>query len=186
MNRLMLVVSAVITIGSMPGFAQFQLTPPQQAWVDETLSKMTLDEKIGAVLCPVTDTGFINVDSDEFQAIKDNIQKYHVGCYHVEGYSGGNPISAALLISRMQSLAKVPLLITADLEGGAGYEFDGATRFPRGMAIGATGNTQYAYDAASATAKEAKAMGIDVNFYPVVDVNNNPQNPIINIRSFGE
>jgi beta-N-acetylhexosaminidase len=86
----------------------------------------------------------------------------------------------------MQALAKIPLLITADFEGGAGYQFEGATRFPRGMAIGATSNPQYAYDAGKFTAQEAKAIGVNVNFYPVVDVNNNPQNPIINIRSFGE
>jgi beta-glucosidase-like glycosyl hydrolase len=170
----------------VPCFAQFKLTPEQQSWVDQTLAQMTLEEKIGQVMFPVTSGAFTNVDSDEFQKIKDNIQKYHVGGYHIEGYSGGNPVSGAFLVSRMQQLAKLPLLITADFEGGAGYQFAGATRFPRGMAIGATGVVQYAYDAASFTAREAKAMGISVNFYPVVDVNNNPQNPIINIRSFGE
>lgn len=171
---------------SIPAYAQLPLTANQQAWVDKTLASMTLEEKIGAVIFPVTSGGFINLDSDAFQQIKDNIQKYHVGGYHIEGFTGGDPASGALLIARMQELAKVPLLITADFEGGAGVQFDGATRFPRGMAIGATGDIQYAYDAAKFTAQEAKAMGITVNFYPVVDVNDNPANPIINIRSFGE
>ena len=166
--------------------AQFKLSPKQQSWVDQTLAHMTLEEKIGQVIFPVTSGVFTNVGSDEFQKIKENIQKYHVGGYHIEGGSGANPISGAYLISRMQQLAQVPLLITADFEGGAGSEFAGATQFPRGLAIGATGKVQYAYDAATFTAREAKAMGINVNFYPVVDVNNNPRNPIINIRSFGE
>jgi len=175
----------VLALSVAPAQAQFKLTPEQQAWVERTLAQMTLEEKIGALLFPVASGTFTNQTSDEFQAIRDNIEKYHVGGYHVEG-DGGNPASAAMLIERMQSMAKIPLLVTADLEGGPGYQFDGATRFPRGMAIGATGNTEYAYQAAHITAQEAKAMGIAVNFYPVVDVNNNPKNPIINIRSFGE
>ena len=177
---------AFVVAGRVSCDAQFKLTPEQQSWVDQTLAHMTLDEKIGQVIFPVTSGAFANLGSDEFQKIKENIGKYHVGGYHIEGYTGGNPVSSAYLISRMQQLAQVPLLITADFEGGAGYEFPGATRFPRGMAIGATGKVQYAYDAAAFTAREAKAMGVNVNFYPVVDVNNNPQNPIINIRSFGE
>jgi len=185
-KQLAFLSTAFLLVTLTPSYAQLPLTATQQAWADKTMAGMTLDEKIGAVMFPVTSGGFINLDSDAFQQIKDNIQKYHVGGYHIEGFSGGDPTSGALLIARMQELAKVPLLITADFEGGVGVQFDGATRFPRGMAIGATGDTQYAYDAAKFTAQEAKAMGITVNFYPVVDVNDNPANPIINIRSFGE
>ena len=186
MKKAGLFIGALLTFALIPSYAQLPLTPTQQAWVEKTLAHMTLDEKIGAVMFPETSGEFTNLDSDAFQRIKDNIQKYHVGGYHIEGYSGGNPASGALLISRMQALAKIPLLITADFEGGAGYQFEGATRFPRGMAIGATGDPQSAYDAAKFTAQEAKAIGVSVNFYPVVDVNDNPANPIINIRSFGE
>ncbi|MGO9270009.1 MAG: glycoside hydrolase family 3 N-terminal domain-containing protein [Terriglobia bacterium] len=186
MKTLVYFAAALALATAAPCYSQVKLTPEQQSWVDQTLAHMALDEKIGQVIFPVSSGVFTNVGSDEFRKIQENIQKYHVGGYHIEGYSGGNPISGAYLISRMQQLAQVPLLITADFEGGAGYQFAGATRFPRGMAIGATGKVQYAYDAATFTAREAKAMGVNVNFYPVVDVNNNPQNPIINIRSFGE
>ena len=179
-------VILILAMAGTPSYAQLQLTRDQQKWVDHTLAQMTLEERIGQVLFAVSSGRFTNLESDEFQTIKDNIQKYHLGGYHVEGYSGGDPTSGALLVKRMQELAKVPLLITADFEGGVGYQFAGATRFPRGMAIGATGNPQYAYQAGKFTAQEAKAMGFSVNFYPVVDVNNNPANPIINIRSFGE
>lgn len=180
----MALVTLIAILLAVPAHAQFTLTPEQQTWVDQTLAKMSLDEKIGAVMFPVASGTFTSQSSDDFQAIRDNIVKYHVGGYHIEG-DGGNPASAALLITRMQQLAAIPLLITADFEGGVGSQFQGGTRFPRGMAIGATGNTQYAYDAARITAGEAKAMGVEVNFYPVVDVNNNPANPVINIRSFG-
>lgn len=166
--------------------AQFQLNTAQQAWVKNTLARMSEDEKVGQLICPVATAIFTNVQSDEFKTIQDNIQKYHVGCYHLEGFMGGDPLTGAAMVGHMQQLAKIPLFITADFEGGVGIQFQGGTRFPRGMAMGATGNTQYAYDAAHFTALEAKAMGVNVNFYPVVDVNNNPQNPVINIRSFGE
>jgi beta-N-acetylhexosaminidase len=181
---LFLALSLTSTLPS--AYAQLPLTAAQQAWVDNTLAHMTLDEKIGAVMFAVTTGEFTNLESDAFQRIKDNIQKYHVGGYHIEGYSGGDPASSALLIAHMEALAKVPLLISADFEGGVGAEFDGATRFPRGMAMGATGDPQYAYDAGKFTALEAKAIGFSINFYPVVDVNDNPANPIINVRSFGE
>jgi beta-N-acetylhexosaminidase len=159
------------------------LDPAQQAWVDQTLHGMTLEEKLGQLLFPATQGAFLNLESDAFREIKDNVLKYHVGGYVIRG---GDPAITYLLVSRMQELARIPLLVTADLEGGTGFQFAGGTRFPRGMAIGATGDPQYAIDAASFTAKEARAMGITVNFYPVVDVNSNPANPIINIRSFGE
>ena len=154
-----------------------------QKWVDATLKSMTLDEKIGQLLAPATTGQFTPLDSDAFQKIKDDIEKYHVGGYHV---LGNELVSAALLINRMQSMARVPLLITSDFEGGVGYQYHDATRLPRAMAIGATGDPHFAYLAGRVAAEEGRALGVQVNFYPVVDVNNNPQNPIINIRSFGE
>lgn len=183
-SRSLLLIALALLLLAAPARGQFKLTPDQQAWVDQTLAKMSLDEKVGALIFPVTSGTFTSQSSDDFAAIRDNIVKYRVGGYHIEG-DGGNPASAALLITRMQQLAAIPLLITADFEGGVGSGFQGGTRFPRGMAMGATGNTQYAYDAARITAGEAKAMGVEVNFYPVVDVNNNPANPVINVRSFG-
>ncbi len=183
MRRLAVVCAVFLMVGGTPARAQFPLTPAQQAWVEQTLAQMSLDEKIGQVIFAVTPGVFANQESEAFRKIKESVQTYHVGGFHIER---GDPVAVYFMVSRVQELARIPLLVTADLEGGAGFQFPGATRFPRGMAIGATGNTQYAYQAASFTAKEAKAMGISVNFYPVVDVNNNPQNPIINIRSFGE
>lgn len=178
------IAPALLLASFIPTVAQAQLplTQDQKAWVDRTLGQMTLDEKLGQLLFPVAPGEFLNLKSDDFRVIQDNVQKFHVGGYVIRG---GDPALTYLMVKRMQGLARIPLLIAADLEGGAGYQFAGATRFPRAMAIGATGNTQYAYNAASLTAKEARAMGITVNFYPVVDVNNNPANPIINIRSFG-
>ena len=156
---------------------------PPVDWVADTLAKMTIDEKVGQMIIPSLTPNFMNNASESFVEIARNIQKFHVGGYHA---FGGDPMEVASLLNRMQKLAKVPLLITADLEGGPGYQFRGATRLPRAMVMGATGDEQLAYAAGKLTALEGRAMGIAVNFYPVVDVNNNPRNPIINIRSFGE
>ncbi|MFQ5655534.1 MAG: glycoside hydrolase family 3 protein, partial [Planctomycetota bacterium] len=90
------------------------------------------------------------------------------------------------LARRIQGACRVPPLLTADLEGGAGQVFGGATRFPRPMGLAATGDESIVAEVARMTAAEARAIGVHVCFQPVVDVNVNPRNPIINVRSFGE
>jgi len=156
---------------------------PQNPSVEKTLRAMSVDEKVGQLLIPVTRGGFKSVASEDFQKIRADVVDSHVGGYHV---GSGDVAGIALTINELQRLAKVPLLITADLEGGPGYVMFGATRFPLAMAIGATGSEQFAYAAGKATGEEARAIGVGIDFYPVVDVQNNPGNPIINIRSFGE
>jgi beta-N-acetylhexosaminidase len=160
------------------------LTSAQQKWVDKTFKSLTLDDKIGQMLMPGNSLGaFRNLDSDEFLKIKTDVVDYKAGGYHV---FGGDPVVVALIINEIQRLAKVPLLVADNFEGGVGYVLFGATRLPLGMAMGATGDEKLAYGAAKLTAEEGRAIGVNVNFYPVADVQNNPQNPIINIRSFGE
>jgi beta-N-acetylhexosaminidase len=157
------------------------------SWVDKTLASMSLDEKVGQLIIPAVVGMFLSQDGDTFQQMKRHVTEFHVGGYHVLGDVNvlHEPAGVALLLNHMQALAKVPLLVTADFEGGAGLRYSGATRLPRAMAMGATGNEELAYQAARVTAEEARAIGVHVNFYPVVDVNNNARNPIINIRSFG-
>jgi len=153
-----------------------------QAWVDTTFQSLTIEEKVGQLVFPVTYTDKADLLGERYKEVTRNIQELHVGGYLA---FRGEVFSAAQLIRQMQEQAKVPLLITADLEGGAGLVLRGATRFPKAMAIGATYDTNSAYETGRVTAIEARAVGIHINFYPVVDVNNNPGNPIINIRSFG-
>jgi beta-N-acetylhexosaminidase len=158
-----------------------------KSWVDTTLASMTLDEKVGQLIIPATVGMFMSQDGDSFRQIRRDITEFHVGGYHMLGEVNSlhEPAGVALLINHMQEAAKVPLLITADFEGGVGLRYLGATRLPRAMAMGATAAPELAYRAGQVTAEEARAMGVNVNFYPVVDVNNNARNPIINIRSFG-
>jgi beta-N-acetylhexosaminidase len=172
--KALIVMTALLT--AVPSMAD-------ERWVERTLRSMTVDEKVGQLLVPVARGGFRNVESEDFSILRRDIAELHAGGYHV---ALGDPAGTAMLINDMQRTAKVPLMITADFEGGVGYVIPGATRFPLAMAIGATGSEDYAYQVGKATAIEGRAIGVGVNFYPVVDVQNNPANPIINIRSFGE
>jgi beta-N-acetylhexosaminidase len=181
-----LLSALLVFAGLRCGWGQSGIYPmdaERMTWVENTLSKMTLEEKIGQLIIPGISGRFINRTARAFEQVQSNIREHHVGGMHI---LGGDLAGTAILINRMQRIADIPLLITADLEGGPGYQFHGATRLPRAMAIGATGNPEFAFEAARITALEGRQLGIHVNFYPVADVNNNPRNPIINIRSFGE
>src|SRR5712691_10139306 len=125
------------------------------AWVEKTLRSMSLDEKVGQLLIPTVTGGFRNTESDDFQKPRHDIVDLHAGGYHT---FGGDAAGVALLLDDMQRLAKIPLLTTADLEGGAGYVIGGATRFPLAMAIGATGNESFAFQAGKATGEEGRAL----------------------------
>ena len=148
---------------------------------------MTLDEKVGQLIIPATVGMFLSQDSEAFKQARRDITEFHVGGYHMLGEVNilHEPAGVALFINHLQDLSRIPLWITADFEGGVGLRYIGATRLPRAMAMGATDTPDMSYQAGRITAEEARALGIQVNFYPVVDVNNNARNPIINIRSFG-
>ncbi|MFL6215353.1 MAG: glycoside hydrolase family 3 N-terminal domain-containing protein [Blastocatellia bacterium] len=161
--------------------------PTSNSWVETTLAAMSLDEKVGQLIIPATVGLWLTDSSETYQEIRRDITEFHVGGYHLLGDVNGlhEPAGVALMLNHLQEMAKVPLWITADFEGGVGYRYTGATRLPRAMAMGATGDPELAAQAGRITAEEARALGFHVNFYPVVDVNNNARNPIINIRSFG-
>ncbi|MGH9456667.1 MAG: glycoside hydrolase family 3 protein [Thermoanaerobaculia bacterium] len=182
--RLTVVTMAfLIGAGSLMAAPLRELGRAERRWVDRTLARMTVEEKVGQMLLPVSNGSYKPDSSEEWARIEHAIRDLHVGGYHT---FGGDPAGTAVLLERMQRLSEVPLLITADLEGGLGYVSRGATRLPLAMAIGATGNPDFARRAGEIAASEGRAVGIHVNYYPVVDVQNNPRNPIINIRSFGE
>jgi beta-N-acetylhexosaminidase len=154
--------------------------------LDKQLTQMTLDQKIGQLLMPSIKPDAM-LEGELPVEIQTQIQNYGVGGFHllIDGNKLQEPYKVALALSKMQKLSKTPLLIAADLEGGAGFYYKGLTRVPRAMAIGATNDKALAYAAARITALEAQRIGINVNFAPALDVNSNPYNPIINIRSFG-
>ncbi len=145
---------------------------------------------------------YLSADAKEFEALAALVRDVHIGGFAAFGgvepvpqvmlnptYGPtilGQPLELAAILNRLQRVATVPLLIGADFEHGVGMRISGATRFPRAMAFGAAGDPSLVRDAARIAGAEARALGVHVNFAPVADVNNNPRNPVINIRSFGE
>jgi len=182
------------------------LDPAAARWVEQTLKRMTLDEKIGQLIVTSLNAAFTSTESATYARLRHLVRDVKVGGIIVFGGSEvmpalmlnpvygaggttarkGDPYAAAAVLNRLQREADIPLLNAADFEGGVGYRLNGATRLPRAMAIGASRDTALAYRAGKLSAIEGRALGIAVNFYPIVDVNNNARNPIINIRSFGE
>ena len=161
------------------------LEPSEKArkWAEKTARKMSADEKIGQLVAIGINAQFWNEDSDAFQEIKRQIVENKIGgvCLF------GSPVYEAVHVTnRMQTLAKVPLLISSDFEAGTGMRFDDTINFPWNMAVAATGEPDLARRQGEITAKEARALGVEQIFAPVVDVNNNSQNPVINVRSYGE
>ncbi len=151
------------------------LLPADENWVQKTLAAMTLEEKVGQLLCPAY-RGAAPL------ALKQ-IKELHLGGLAV---FLGKAHDIARDLNIFQQAAKYPLLISADYERGVGNYVDNATDLPGNMALGASGRPEDAYLAGKITAIEARAIGVHCTFSPVLDVNNNPQNPIINTRSFGE
>ena len=154
-----------------------------ESWVRYHLENMTLKEKIGQIMVPAYAPIFYNEENYQFKRLLKLVRDYKVGGVM---FWRGNPYSVARTIDRLQSAAAIPLLVMADMEWGLPQRVDESTRFLQNMATGATGNEKYAYEIGQITANEAKAIGVHIGFAPVMDVNNNPDNIIINTRSFGE
>jgi beta-N-acetylhexosaminidase len=152
-------------------------------WANKELARMSLDEKIGQLISVGINATFLNQDSDAFKALRHQVEDNHVGGIIL---FRGPVYESVVLSNRMQKLARYPLLISADLEAGSGMRFDDTVNLPWNMAVGATGNPDYARRQGALTAHEARALGVQQIYAPVADVNNNAANPVINVRSYGE
>src|SRR5579862_209042 len=161
-------------------------------WADATLQKMSVDEKIGQLLFTTYHGELTPTDSANYAKIVHDVVDLHCGGFinvtHITpmGIEKSQAYATAVLNNQLQSKAKLPLLIGADFERGTGMRLDDGTSFPTAMALAAGGNPADAYTMGKITALEARAVGIQWIYAPVSDVNNNPGNPIINTRSFGE
>jgi beta-N-acetylhexosaminidase len=177
--------SPPITVAAPVQIKPFPTTPSKDAlkWADKQLRKMSLEEKIGQLVAVGVNATFLNQDSDAYKALKRQVEENHVGGIIL---FRGAVYESVILMNRMQQHAKYPLLISADLEAGSGMRFEDTINFPWNMAVGATGNPEFARRQGEITAREARALGVQQIFAPVVDVNNNAANPVINVRSYGE
>ena len=183
MNKLVYtrILVFIFLLGTSVAWTQ-QLNPIRNdQWAQQILDSMSLDEKLGQLFMirAHSDLGQEHIDE-----VKRQIKKYHVGglCFFQ-----GTPEKQAKLTNEYQQLSKTPLLIAVDAEWGLGMRFKKtAISFPRQLTLGAIQDNRLIYEMGKEVAEQCRRIGIHVNFAPVVDVNNNPENPVINNRSFGE
>ncbi len=169
-------------------FVSFQVltaqnTPEQinseEIWVDSVYQSLSLDEKIGQLF-------FVRANyptGGYLTSVDTLIEKYNVGGVV---FFKGNAIDQAAQTNKWNKLAKTPLLISMDAEWGVGMRLTDAIDYPLQMTLGALTNNHLIYEMGKQVADQCKRLGVHINFAPVVDVNSNPQNPVIGMRSFGE
>ncbi|HKX84546.1 MAG TPA: glycoside hydrolase family 3 N-terminal domain-containing protein [Pyrinomonadaceae bacterium] len=175
-------VAQSASLGATPS-RRFEPSKKAWDWADDQLKKMTVEEKVGQLVHVGVNARFANQDSSFFKSLKRDVEENKIGGII---FFGAPIYETTHLANRMQELAKLPLLMSLDAETGIGMRFEDATNFPWAMAIAATGDPEYARKVGVVTGREAKAIGIYHVYSPVLDVNNNADNPVINVRSFGE
>src|SRR6202521_2197146 len=169
-----------------------KLTPAANVWVETTLRKLSADEKIGQLLFTTYHGSFTATDTAAYRQVLHDVNDLHVGGFI--NITQGSPLGivksqaypTAVLNNQLQAKSKLPLLVGADFERGTAMRLDEGTSFPTAMALAAGDNPKDAYTMGKITALEARAVGVHWIYAPDADVNNNPGNPIINTRSFGE
>lgn len=180
-------ISLTILLCGLLGFAKSTSTfkskdhdPQTKVWVDSVYSTLNLDQKIGQLYMVAA---YSNKRADHLKSLEDLVEKQHIG--GIIFFQGG-PVRQANMTNTLQSKSKLPLLVGIDGEWGLSMRLDSTYSFPYNMTLGAVQDMQLIEDLGKASAQQAKRIGLQFNFGPVVDVNINPSNPIIGVRSFGE
>jgi beta-N-acetylhexosaminidase len=166
-----------------------------RAWADSVLRTLSLRDKAAQLVWPWILGDYVAEGSAEWQRLTRLVTEERVGGVIV---SVGSPVEIAAKLNGLQRLSRLPLIVSADLETGVGFrarggffvpnaiDLGGATNFPLQMALGAANDPALAYDLGRVTAREGRALGIHIAYGPVLDVNNNPANPVIGARSISE
>ncbi len=180
MKKLVFLV-LILMLGMMTQAQSFyEKTPEAERWVKKKFRKLSKDQRIAQLMIIRAHS---NLGPEHVAQVAELIRKYNVGglCF----FQGG-PVRQAILTNYYQSIAKTPLMMAIDGEWGLGMRLDSVISFPRQLMMGAVPDAQLVYRFGNAVGEQCKRLGIQVNYAPVVDINNNPLNPVINDRSFGE
>ena len=162
---------------------QRDVTPNEaQKWADKTLAGLTLEKKIGQIICCDISGGYITEEDPRLKQWIRLARDYNIGGFVLYG---GTPRDVAHLLNRLQREAELPILMSVDFEGGPGQQVSGASEFPANMAFAAAGSEALMYEAAKVMATEGRGMGFHLTYTPVVDISVRPDNPSESVRSFG-
>jgi beta-N-acetylhexosaminidase len=183
-HRKFLVVGLMSALAVLPGCVPATTVPaPVTSDVDRLIDSLPLRERIAQLIMPWIPGTYAPLDEPGFAQARMWVDSLRVGGIIV---SVGSPLDIAAKLNALQAASPIPLLVASDLESGTTIRLNGGTYFPPNMGVGAGGRELDAYQIGRITALEGRAVGIHFAFAPAVDVNNNPANPIINTRSFGE
>lgn len=177
LSRLALSIAASALLGAS------HAPPSPDAALDQLVARLSLRDRAAQLVMPWIPGSYASADDPGSAIVLRWIDSLHVGGIIV---SVGSPVDIAAKLNQLQARSRLPLLVASDLEEGTARRFVGGTPFPTNMGVAATGREADAYAMGRVTAEEARAVGIHLAFAPVADVNSNPANPIINVRSFGE
>ncbi|MEJ7767106.1 MAG: glycoside hydrolase family 3 N-terminal domain-containing protein [Chitinophagaceae bacterium] len=176
-------ILAIFILTGTHALSQVKNNLTRQQWVDSVFNSLSEEQRIGQLM--VVRVSARNQDGVVWydKEVIENIQKFNIGAVCL---FQGNPVKQAGMINHFQSMAKTPLMVCVDAEWGLGMRFDSVGNFPFQLTMGAMQDAGIAYKVGAAIGEQCRRIGIHVNYAPVVDINNNPDNPVINFRSFGE
>lgn len=160
--------------------AQKEFVRAQNAWADSVLATLTTEQKVGQLFMIST---YSNRTESSYRLIEEQIRKYHLGGII---FFQGNARQQVRLTNRYQAASKIPLLIGMDAEWGLGMRLDSTFSFPKSITLGAIQNPRIVEEIGAIIGQHCRRIGVHINFSPVADINTNPENPVINFRSFGE
>jgi beta-N-acetylhexosaminidase len=183
MKKLIIRLLSLVALCNPVAQAQSLRSPETEEagrWVDSVFRTLTTEQKIGQLFMV---DAYSNRDQKHIDYVSRLIREYHIG--GVIFFQGG-PVRQAVMTNHFQALSPVKLLIGIDGEWGLSMRLDSTIRFPRQMTLGATANDTLIYQMAREIGRQCRRMGIHLNFAPVADINDNPKNPVISSRSFGE
>ncbi len=182
MKKPFILFALVVSIAAPTIFAQTKIDRKGAQWVERTLKSLTLREKIGQMIVMPLNVDFANTGSEKFAAMRRQITENKVGGFTL---FRGEANSIAAITNEAQKLTKIPLFFSADYERGLRMQSRTGTPFTTNMGVAASGDVQAAFRQGKIICEEMRAVGANWLFAPVSDINNNPDNPVINIRSFG-
>ncbi len=185
MKKIIFSILFILSIVSFSFIPKFQKQDPpflgnDNRWADSVFKTLSPDERIAQLFMVAA---YSNKDKAHVKEIKKLVDEYKIGGLI---FFQGGPVRQAMLSNCYQSCSKVPLLISMDAEWGLAMRLDSTTKFPRQMTLGAIQNDSLIYQMGVEIARQTKRLGMQVNFAPDIDINNNPLNPVIGNRSFGE
>ncbi|MEO6902973.1 MAG: glycoside hydrolase family 3 N-terminal domain-containing protein [Bacteroidia bacterium] len=185
MKKIIIVLLSICSVGCLSFIKKsfrrdFPFDTKNTHWADSVFKTLSVDERIAQLFMVAA---YSNKDKNHTKEIKKLVDDYKIGGLI---FFQGGPVRQAILANYYQSSAKVPLLMAMDAEWGLAMRLDSTTKFPRQMTLGAIQNDSLIYDMGKEIARQCKRLGMQINFAPDVDINNNPLNPVIGTRSFGE